>query len=67
MQTDPVKAALMAAWVLAVATVGYVSGATSFAGWTVVAVLSLVPPVVMMRLWGAPDPSLSESIRDVLR
>jgi hypothetical protein len=61
MQTDHVKAALIAAWILAV------GGATSFAGWTVVAVLSLVPPAIMMRLWTAPAPSMSESIRDVLR
>jgi len=67
MQTDHVKAALIAAWILAVGGVAYLSGATSFAGWTVVAVLSLVPPAIMMRLWTAPAPSMSESIRDVLR
>jgi hypothetical protein len=67
MQTDYVKATLMAAWVLAVVTLGYVSGATSFAAWIALAVVSLGPPVVMVRLWSAPTPSMSESIRDVLR
>jgi hypothetical protein len=67
MQTNHVKAASVAAWVIAVGTAGYVSGAASPAAWTVVAALSLVPPVVMMRVWGAPDPTMSESIRDVLR
>ena len=67
MQTDYMKATLIAAWVLAVGTLGYVSGATSFAAWTTLAVLSLVPPVVMMRLWSAPTSSMSESIREVLR
>jgi hypothetical protein len=67
MQTDYAKAASIAAWILAVGTLGYVSGATSFAAWTVLAVLSLAPPAVMTRLLAAPVPSMSESIREVLR
>jgi hypothetical protein len=67
MQTDFVKAALMAAWVVAVGALGYMSGTTSFAGWTLLAVVSLVPPALMVRLWSAPSPSMSETIRKVLR
>jgi hypothetical protein len=67
MQTDFVKAALMAAWVVAVGALGYMSGTTSFAGWTLLAVVSLVPPALMVRLWRAPSPSMSETIRKVLR
>jgi hypothetical protein len=67
MQFDYLKVALMAAWVLAVGALGYASGTTSIAGWTLVAALSLVPPAVMARLWSAPAASMSESIRDVLR
>lgn len=67
MQTAYLKAALMAAWILAVGSLAYMSGTTSFAGWTVAAVLSLVPLAVMARLWSAPAPSMSETIRDVLR
>ena len=67
MQTAHVKAALMAAWILAVGGLAYMFGTSSFAGWTVVAVLSLVPPAVMMWFWSAPAPSMSESIREVLR
>jgi hypothetical protein len=67
MKTEHVKPALMAAWVLAVGALGYASGTTSFPGWTVVAVLSLVPPAVMVRLWSAPSPSMSETIREALR
>jgi hypothetical protein len=50
METDYVKTASIAAWILAVGTLGYVSGATSFAAWTVLAVLSLAPAAVMTRL-----------------
>jgi uncharacterized membrane protein YhdT len=67
MQIDYVKTALMAGWILAVAGLGYGFGTTSFTGWTVVAVLSVLPLVFMVRLWSAPSPSMSESIREVLR
>ncbi len=67
MQTDLVKAALMMAWVAAVGALGYVSGTTSLAGWSLLAVVSLGPPALMARLWSAPSPSMSETIRDVLR
>lgn len=61
------KAAVMAPWILAVGGLAYMADTTTIAGWTVVAVLSLVPPAVMMRLWSAPVPTTSESIREVLR
>ena len=61
MQTDFVKVALMAAWVGAIGTVGYVSRTASVGGWTLLAVVSLVPLVWMVRLWSAPSQSMSES------
>jgi hypothetical protein len=67
MHTDYVKAAVIAAWVLAVGTLGLAFGITSIAGWAGLAVISAVPPAVMWRLWQAPVPSMSETIRDVLR
>jgi hypothetical protein len=66
-QTEYVKAAVIAAWVLAVGTLGLAFGITSIAGWAGLAVMSVVPPAVMLRLWHAPVPSMSETIRDVLR
>jgi hypothetical protein len=67
MQTDYVKAALLAAWILSVGALGYASGTTSFAGWTLVAVLLVVPPAFMVRLWSALSPTMSETIRQELR
>ena len=67
MHTDYVTAAVIAAWVLSVGTLGLAFGITSSAGWAGLAVISAVPPAVMLRLWHAPAPSMSETIRDVLR
>ena len=67
MHTDHVKAALIGAWILAVGVLGYLLGTTSLAGWTVLAIVSVIPPVVMMRLWRTPSQSMSESIREVIR
>ena len=67
MHTQYVKAAVIAAWVLAVGTAGLAFGITSIAGWAGLAVMAVAPPAVMLRLWQAPVPSMSETIRDVLR
>lgn len=67
MQTDFVKTALMVACVVAGGALGYVSGTTSFAEWTLLAVVSMAPLVLMVRLWSAPSQSMSESIQEVLR
>ena len=67
MQNDHVKAALMGAWILAVGALGYMSGVTSLAAWTAFALLALGPTAVIARLWSAPAPTTSETIRDVLR
>lgn len=67
MHTDQLKAALIGAWILAVGVLGYILGTTSLAGWAVLAAVSVIPPVVIMRLWRAPSQSMSESIREVMR
>lgn len=67
MHTDHVKPTLIGVWILTVGVLGYAVGATSFVAWTVLTAVALTPPVVLMRLWGAPSPSMSESIREVLR
>jgi hypothetical protein len=57
----------MGTWVLAVGAFGYASGTTSLATWTLLVLVSLAPPVVMGRLWSPPAPTMSETIRQVLR
>ena len=67
MHTDHLKMTLAAVWILIVALAGYLSGVTSVVSWIVMTALALGPPLVMLKLWRVPQPSMSESIRDVLR
>ena len=67
MQLNFLHAALIGAWILAVGAFGYMSGAASFAAWTLLAVVSVAPVILMARLWSTPPPTMSETIRKVLR
>lgn len=56
-----------AAWLLALCAVGLAAEMTSVLGWTVLAGLAVLPPLVMLRLWSGPPESMSESIREARR
>jgi hypothetical protein len=64
---DHLKSALIVTWILTVGILGYFSGTTSLAAWTALGIVSLTVPVVMMKLWRVPAPSMSESIREARR
>ena len=53
MHPDRVNAALIGVWVLVVGTLGVGLGLTTFAGWTALVVVSLVPPAIVLRLCSA--------------
>ncbi len=55
------------AWMLMVVLVSYAVGPASAAGWTLCIVAAMTLPVIFARFWRQPQPSMSESIRDVLR
>jgi hypothetical protein len=67
MQTEYVQAMLTGVWMLFIGVLGYVAGITSLVGWTALLALALTPAVIMMRFWGAPARTMSETIQDVLR
>ena len=67
MQTEHVKAALAGGWIAAAGSIGYLAGTSSVAGWTLLAMVSLAPPVLMVRFWSAPPQTMSETIRNALR
>ena len=66
MKINYTKITAAAFWVLMVCAIGVALGMTSLIGWTVLAGFALLPPLVIARWW-KDDPSLSESIHEVLR
>jgi len=67
MQLKYRKIACAAVWILAMGVVGVAGHVTSLFSWTVLACVALLPPMVMLRLWKDPVPSMSESIQKALR
>ena len=67
MQTEYMQAMLTGVWILFIGALGYIAGITSLVGWTALLALALTPAVIMMRFWGAPARTMSETIQDVLR
>jgi hypothetical protein len=67
MQSEHEKAALAGSWIAAAGSIGYLAGTSSVAGWTLLAMASLAPPVLMVRFWSTPSPTMSETIRKALR
>ncbi|MBI2220570.1 MAG: hypothetical protein HYU53_05125 [Acidobacteria bacterium] len=66
MRLNYTKTTASALWVVAMCAGGFVIGVTSLTGWTVLAGLALLPPLVIGRLW-KDDPSMSERIHEALR
>ena len=67
MQIVSIKPIIAMLWVSAVFVLGIVGNVDSFASWTVLTGLALIPPLVMMWRWNDPRPTMSESIQKALR
>ena len=61
------KTVLFIAWSIAVFLAAIAIGITSVPNWIVVAGLAVVPPLVVRRLWRAPEQTISESIHEARR
>ena len=57
----------MVTWIVTMGMLAYLAGSASPAAWTAFGIVSLAFPVVMMKLWRVPAPTLSESIREARR
>ncbi len=66
MQISTWRAHMVTAWFLAIVFIGYLAGMTSVTRWLLAAV-AITLPAVVLHFWRRPEPSMSESIRDVLR
>jgi len=67
MRLEYMKNGIAGAWIVGLAIVAAFLGLNSLVGWTILAVIGLLPPLVMLRLWNPPAQTTSESIRKVLR
>ena len=67
MSSEKYKTQLFVAWAVVVCLVALAIGINSVSNWMIVASLAVVPPLVARSFWRAPDPTISESIRDARR
>ena len=67
MQLVSIKPIIAMLWVSAVFVIGLVGNVDSFATWTLLTAVALVPPLVMMWWWNDPRQTMSESIQKALR
>ena len=67
MQREHVKTAIVGGWVLGLGTIAVSFGAGSATGWMLLFGLGLLPPLLLFRMWPQPAPTMSGSIREVLK
>jgi hypothetical protein len=67
MQLESIKATVATVWVSAVCTAGIAGHLRSLWGWTVLAGVALLPPLVMMWRWNNPRQTMSETIQEARR
>jgi len=63
MELLSIKPITIVLWVLAAFVLGIAGSVDSFSSWTLLTGLLVVPPLVMMRRWNNPRPTISESIQ----
>lgn len=67
MRIQQMKIAFAAVWTCGMAAAGVLAGVDTIVGWSILAALAVIPPFIVMRLWRAPEQSISESIQEALR
>ena len=67
MQLESIKSVGATVWVSAVSLAGIAANVKSFSGWSILAGLAVLPPLVVLWRWSAPRQTMSESIREARR
>ena len=67
MRTEYMQAMLTGLWMLVMGALGVAAGMTSQVGWIALLLLAVTPMLIMIRFWGAPARTMSETIQDVGR
>jgi hypothetical protein len=63
------KKAIIGGWVVGLGVLAFFLNLSSVFGWTVLAGLGVLPPLIMLKMWNPPGPAktMSESIRDAIK
>jgi hypothetical protein len=64
---ERMKTAIVGAWMLAWSVIALSVDVNTASGWIVLVASGVLPPLMLLRLWQTPTPTMSESIRDVLK
>lgn len=67
MQLLTITAIIAMLWMSTVSGVVIAGHLNSMAGWTVLAVVAVIPPLVMMWRWNEPRQTMSEAIQEARR
>ena len=67
MQLVSIRAIIAMLWFSTVSIVGIAGNLNSFASWTVLAAVVVIPPLVMMWRWNDPRHTMSEPIQEAPR
>jgi hypothetical protein len=67
MKPQHMKMAIIGGWVLGLGALGISVDVNSMSGWMLLIGLGVLPPITFLRMWQQPAPTMSQSIRDVLR
>jgi hypothetical protein len=67
MHLEHMKKAIAAGWMLGLGAVALSYNVSSVTAWTFLVGLGLLPPLMLLRLWRQPAPTMSESIRAVTK
>jgi hypothetical protein len=67
MQLVSIKTIIAMLWISTVSIVGIAANLNSFASWTVLTAVVVIPPLVVLWRWNDPRPTMSEAIQEALR
>jgi hypothetical protein len=67
MKFEHMKTAIVGVWLLGLGAIALSINMSAAGGWTLFLGLGLLPALILLKMWHQPTPTMSESIRDVLR
>ncbi len=60
------KLAIVGVWILAIGAFGVLRPVVTMSGWSALAGVGLLPPIILLRAWNRPSQTMSEEIQQAL-